>query len=149
MNRSISQGRGRRVDAIIDADDLDGILALAEDMAEIRVAEKARAEMQATGEVPIPRELVKVVLGLVLHTRLFSRHRQLASFANFIQKFVDESKRFPSDWLTIPRPPPSMRLVGGAGERRVQTGDYRVIYEIYGGRLLVLRIGPRQEVYER
>ena len=57
--------RGRRVAAVIDADDLDGILALAEDMADIRAAEDARAEMRATGEAPIPWELVKVDLGLV------------------------------------------------------------------------------------
>ena len=57
--------RGHRVAAVIDADDLDGILALAEDMADIRAAEDARAEMRATGESPIPWEQVKVDLGLV------------------------------------------------------------------------------------
>jgi len=57
--------RGRRVAAVIDADDLDGILALAEDMADIRAAEEARAEMRATGDAPIPWEQVKVDLGLV------------------------------------------------------------------------------------
>ena len=44
--------------------DLDGILALAEDMADIRAAEEARAEMRATGQSPIPWEQVKVDLGL-------------------------------------------------------------------------------------
>ena len=57
--------RGHRVAAVIDADDLDAILALAEDMADIRAAEDARAEMRATGEAPIPWEQVKVDLGLV------------------------------------------------------------------------------------
>jgi mRNA interferase RelE/StbE len=49
-----------------------------------------------------------------------------------------------------PRPPAATRLVGGAGEWRVRTGDYRVIYEIDEGRLLVLvlRMGHRREVYE-
>ena len=56
--------RGRRVAAIIDADDLDHILALAEEMADIRAAEQARAEMQATGEAPIPWDEVKADLGL-------------------------------------------------------------------------------------
>ena len=56
--------RGHRVAAVIDADDLDGILALAEDMADIRAAEEARAEMRATGTTPIPWEQVKVDLGL-------------------------------------------------------------------------------------
>lgn len=56
--------RGRRVAAIIDADDLDRILGLAEDMADVRAAEQARAEMKATGETPIPWEQVKADLGL-------------------------------------------------------------------------------------
>ena len=56
--------RGRRVAAVIDADDLEQILELAEDMADIRAAEAARAEMQATGEAPIPWEQVKADLGL-------------------------------------------------------------------------------------
>jgi prevent-host-death family protein len=56
--------RGRRVAAVIDADDLDRILELAEDMADIRAAAAARAEMQATGAAPIPWEQVKADLGL-------------------------------------------------------------------------------------
>lgn len=56
--------RGRRVAAVIDADDLDHILALAEDMADIRAAEQARAEMKQTGETPIPWDEVKADLGL-------------------------------------------------------------------------------------
>ena len=50
-----------------------------------------------------------------------------------------------------PRPPAATRLVGGAGEWRVRTGDYRVIYEIHDGELLVLvlRTAHRREVYER
>ncbi len=56
--------RGRRVAAVIDADDLDRILALAEDMADIRAAEEAREEMRATAEAPIPWEQVKADLGL-------------------------------------------------------------------------------------
>jgi prevent-host-death family protein len=56
--------RGRRIAAVIDADDLDRILELAEDMADIRAAEEARAEMRATGEEPVPWEQVKAELGL-------------------------------------------------------------------------------------
>jgi mRNA interferase RelE/StbE len=50
-----------------------------------------------------------------------------------------------------PRPPAAKRLVGGAGEWRVRTGDHRVIYEIHDGQLLVLvlRMAHRREVYER
>jgi prevent-host-death family protein len=56
--------RGRRVAAVIDADDLDAIVELAEDMADIRAAEAARAEMKETGDQPIPWEDVKADLGL-------------------------------------------------------------------------------------
>ena len=56
--------RGRRVAAIIDADDLDNILELADDMADIRAAEAARADMRATGAEPVPWEQVRADLGL-------------------------------------------------------------------------------------
>lgn len=56
--------RGRRIAAVIDADDLDRLLALAEDMADIRAAEQARAEIAATGHTPIPWDEVKADLGL-------------------------------------------------------------------------------------
>lgn len=49
-----------------------------------------------------------------------------------------------------PRPPKAIQLVGGAGEWRVRTGDYRIIYEIHDDRLivLILRLGHRREIYE-
>jgi prevent-host-death family protein len=56
--------RGRRVAAVIDADDLDKLLELAEDMADIRAAEAAREEMRTTGQTPVPWEQVKADLGL-------------------------------------------------------------------------------------
>ena len=50
-----------------------------------------------------------------------------------------------------PRPPSARQLVGGAGEWRVRTGDFRIIYEIHDQQLLVLviKVGHRQDVYER
>ncbi len=57
--------RGQRVAAVIDANDLEELLALAEDMSDIRAAEEARVEMHATGEAPIPWEQVKADLGLL------------------------------------------------------------------------------------
>ena len=50
---------------------------------------------------------------------------------------------------TNPRPPAATQLVGGSGEWRVRTGDYRIIYEIRDNELLVLvlRMGHRREVY--
>ena len=51
---------------------------------------------------------------------------------------------------TEPRPPAATRLVGGSGEWRVRTGDYRIVYEIQDDRLLilVLRVGHRREIYQ-
>lgn len=48
-----------------------------------------------------------------------------------------------------PRPPASTQLVGGVGEWRVRTGDYRVVYDIEDDVLLVLvvAVGHRREVY--
>ncbi len=48
-----------------------------------------------------------------------------------------------------PRPPSATQLVGGTGEWRVRTGDYRVVYEIADAELLVLvlRAGHRREIY--
>ena len=47
-----------------------------------------------------------------------------------------------------PHPPAAKKLVGGDGEWRVRTGDYRVINDIDDGVLvvLVLAIGHRREV---
>ena len=50
-----------------------------------------------------------------------------------------------------PRPPSAKKLVGGDGEWRGRTGDYRIVYEIHDGVLvvLVLAVGHRREVYQR
>ncbi|CAL8969966.1 hypothetical protein CELL_00652 [Cellulomonas sp. T2.31MG-18] len=50
-----------------------------------------------------------------------------------------------------PRPAGAKKLVGGAGEWRVRTGDYRVVYEIEDHvlRILVVRVAHRREVYSR
>ena len=46
--------RGRRVAAVIDADDLERLIKLAEDMADIRVAEESGEEMRRTQIEPTP-----------------------------------------------------------------------------------------------
>lgn len=56
--------RGHRVAAIIDADDLDRLLAAAEDLSDGEAARRARAEMAETGQEPIPWADVKADLGL-------------------------------------------------------------------------------------
>lgn len=50
-----------------------------------------------------------------------------------------------------PRPSGAKKLVGGDGEWRVRTGDYRIVYDINDGVLLVLvvAVGHRREVYQR
>lgn len=50
-----------------------------------------------------------------------------------------------------PRPSGAKKLVGGRGEWRVRTGDYRIVYEVHDGVLLVLAlaVGHRREVYRR
>ena len=55
--------RGRRVAAVIDADDLQRLIEAAEDLADVEAARAARAEM-ASGEVAIPWDEVKADLGL-------------------------------------------------------------------------------------
>jgi len=57
--------RGRRVAAVIDADDLERLIDLAEDMADIRAARESREEMQRTQVEPTPWDQVKADLGLV------------------------------------------------------------------------------------
>lgn len=48
-----------------------------------------------------------------------------------------------------PRPPNAKKLKGGRDAWRLRVGDYRIIYEIYDDRLLILvvRLGHRREVY--
>lgn len=50
-----------------------------------------------------------------------------------------------------PRPSSAKKLVGGTGEWRVRTGDYRIVYEIHEEVLLVLviAVGHRRDVYQR
>ncbi|MGL5247364.1 MAG: type II toxin-antitoxin system RelE family toxin [Brooklawnia sp.] len=42
-------------------------------------------------------------------------------------------------------------MVGGNGEWRVRTGDYRIVYEIHDNVLvvLVIAVGHRREIYNR
>lgn len=55
--------RGRRIAALIDADQLERLIEAAEDLADLRSAVEARAEI-AAGESPIPWDQVKSDLGL-------------------------------------------------------------------------------------
>ena len=55
--------RGKRIAAVVDADDLDQLLRDAEDMADIAAAAAARNDL-AGGEQPIPWDEVKADLGV-------------------------------------------------------------------------------------
>mgnify|MGYP000411932344 FL=1 len=50
-----------------------------------------------------------------------------------------------------PRPAGVKKLVGGGGEWRVRTGNYRIIYELNDDALLVLvlTVGHRRQIYRR
>ncbi len=50
-----------------------------------------------------------------------------------------------------PRPSGARKLVGGDGEWRVRTGNYRIVYEIHDDVLLVLvvAVGHRRDIYRR
>ena len=50
-----------------------------------------------------------------------------------------------------PRPSGAKKLVGGDGEWRVRTGDYRIVHEIRDEVLLVLvvAVGHRRDIYQR
>lgn len=54
-----------------------------------------------------------------------------------------------ADLATDPRPPGCLKLVGEVNQWRVRVGDWRVVYVIEDGRLVVLvvRVSPRGEAY--
>lgn len=74
--------------------------------------------------------------------------RQLRKFDPQVRRRVQAAIELLADH---PRPPAATRLVGGAGEWRVRTGDYRIVYESEDNRLLVLvlSVGHRLEIYQR
>ena len=74
--------------------------------------------------------------------------RQLRKFDPQVRRRVQAAIEL---LATEPRPPAATQLVGGAGEWRVRTGDYRIVYEIQDERLLVLVLsaGHRREIYQR
>jgi mRNA interferase RelE/StbE len=74
--------------------------------------------------------------------------RQLRKFDPQVRRRVQAAIEL---LATEPRPPAATRLVGGKGEWRVRTGDYRIVYEIVDEQLLVLvlTVGHRREIYQR
>ncbi len=77
-----------------------------------------------------------------------SAARQLRKFDSDVRRRIQAA----IDLLAVePRPPAASRLIGGSGEWRVRTGNYRIVYEIDDDQLvvLVLRMGHRREIYDR
>lgn len=74
--------------------------------------------------------------------------RQLRKFDAHVRRRLQAAIELLAD---NPRPPAATQLVGGSGEWRVRTGDYRIVYEIEQDRLLVLvlSVGHRREIYQR
>jgi prevent-host-death family protein len=56
--------RGKRVVAVVDADEFDRLRGVAEDVEDAAAAMTARAELAETGATPIPWDDVKAELGL-------------------------------------------------------------------------------------
>ncbi len=75
------------------------------------------------------------------------------SAARQLRKFDPQVRRRLQAALELlaeqPRPPAATQPVGGAGEWRVRTGDYRIVYEVEDEVLvvLVLRLGHRRDIY--
>jgi len=74
--------------------------------------------------------------------------RQLRKFDPQVRRRVQAAIEL---LATEPRPSAATRLVGGAGEWRVRTGDYGIVYEIQNEQLLVLvlSVGHRREIHQR
>lgn len=72
--------------------------------------------------------------------------RQLRKLPREMQKRV---KSVIDDLAIDPRPPGALRLAGPSGAWRVRVGVYRIVYTIENDHLVVLvvRIGPRRDVY--
>ncbi len=73
--------------------------------------------------------------------------RQLRKFDPQVRRRIQAALELLS---SNPRAPAATQLVGGAGEWRVRTGAYRIVYEIEEQELIVLalRVGHRREIYK-
>jgi Cytotoxic translational repressor of toxin-antitoxin stability system len=74
--------------------------------------------------------------------------RQLRELEHPVQRRVQTAIEL---LATEPQPSGARKLVGGNGNWRVRTGDYRIVHEIHDNVLLILvvAVGHRREVYDR
>jgi mRNA interferase RelE/StbE len=140
--------RGRHVAAVIDADDLQRLIEAAENLADIEAARAARAEIAETGEAAIPRDQVKGRSRPGVSYRIDfapAAVRQLRKLGPAARRRIQAAVELLS---TDPRPAGAKQLVGGDGEWRVRTGDYRIVYEIHDRLLLVLVVAVgRRDIF--
>jgi mRNA interferase RelE/StbE len=75
-----------------------------------------------------------------------SAAKSLAKLPDDLQKRIVRAVELLAD---DPRPPGVVKMAGDDNLWRVRVGDFRIVYEIHDGVLLVLvlRIGHRREVY--
>lgn len=54
-----------------------------------------------------------------------------------------------NDLATDPRPQGCVKLTGSDCAYRLRVGEYRILYEVYDGRLIieVIKVGHRRDVY--
>ncbi len=73
--------------------------------------------------------------------------KQLNKLPNSTKERIDAAIL---DLAIEPRPPGVKKMKNSENSYRIRVGDYRVIYEIYDGVLLVsiVRVGHRSEIYE-
>jgi mRNA interferase RelE/StbE len=73
--------------------------------------------------------------------------KQLNKLQNNIKECIDARVL---ELATDPRPPGVKKMKNSENSYRIRVGDYRVIYEIYDGVLLVsiVRVGHRSDIYE-
>ena len=103
-----------------------------------QAAQAARDEIAETGEAPGPGEPVLIRP----RARVTYAFEVAPAAVRQLRKLDPPARRRVQAAIELlaenPRPPKAGKLVGGAGEWRVRTGDYRIVYEIHDGRLVVL-----------
>lgn len=74
--------------------------------------------------------------------------KQIASLPGNIQKQIDKKILALGD---TPFPAGFKKLKGSEGYCRIKSGDYRIIYRVEGGKLVVIvvRVGNRKEIYKK
>ncbi|MDP9832621.1 type II toxin-antitoxin system RelE family toxin [Trueperella abortisuis] len=71
------------------------------------------------------------------------------SFRSFYPQVQRRLKEVIETLASDPYPVESARIIDGEGERRICVGDYRIIYDVDNGWLIILAltVGHRREIY--